>query len=219
MRPSYCALIDTSTHVLLTLSSNVPVILFLNECMPDTLYVFGVNYPKYQHSFPLSSANPDTYPEWAWDHKSRTFSSAHTDVRAEYLRKRSVLATKKRDTISDIMRNLNSARYPVWTGVVFQDTVYMTKKIQAQAFKDAGYPEDSILEYPYVMQYADFANISVQQAADDIIFKAQLDDDLLFKTEMLRLKYFNRVKEISDVKMLPIVLDEFLRECFGVAIK
>ena len=116
------------------------------------------------------------------------------------------------------MKGVSRGRYPVSTGVLFQETVYLTKKAQASAFKEAGYPEDDILEYPYIIQYADFANIPLKQAADDILFKARLDDELLAKTELIRLKYFNAIRSARTVEEVAPIYEAFTRESYRNAL-
>jgi hypothetical protein len=216
---SYSALLDSHTSALLALSSHIPTIVFLNEATADTIHVPGVNHPNYVKSFPLISASPDTYPQWTWDFKSRKFAPTVQEALIADLRARSQLAVGKRDLVNKIVRHINIVRQPVWTEIRVQETVYIAKKIEAQRFKDSGYLEESVTEYPFLLTYADYAGIPLRQAADDILFKAKLCDDLLAKTEVLRLKYFSAVKEAHDPDILPGILDELLRDCYSISIK
>lgn len=110
------------------------------------------------------------------------------------------------------------ARYPVMTGIWQQETVYINKRLQAIAFRDAGYPEDVAPNYPYVLQYADLTGSTLRQAADDIIFKAKLDEDFLAKTELLRLKYFRLVREAEKPEEVAEAYKAFVRESYKNAL-
>lgn len=205
---------DSQTSILLMLSINPSILVLLNEWEGTTRYILGVQYPNYVQSPVLDSMKPEEYTHWTWDSRTRQFIPTRSDIHNESVESRSRLLVAKHDLLYNLIFNLNIARYPVRTGIDFQETVYLTKKMQAQRFKDNGYDESAILEYPYVLQYADHTGIPLRQAAEDILLKASLDDQLLAKTELLRLKYFNLVKGADDPKKLPNMYQEFIRECF-----
>lgn len=211
---TYSALVDSSTNVVLAVSSHVSAIVFLNEFMPDTGHATRVHYPNYPDSLFIASCSPEECPEWTWDRITRTFKTTRPSLINESLRTRARLANAKLNAVSKVITSLSEARYKVRTGIEFQETVYLTKKWQAQRFKDLGYNENSIMEYPYVLQYADFAGITLKQAADDILFKASLDDQHLANTELLRLRYFNKIRDATKPEQLPPIMEEFKRDCF-----
>ena len=93
--------------------------------------------------------------------------------------------------------------------------VYFTKKIQAQDFKDSGYNEALAATYPYVFQYAEIASISPRQAAEDIIRKAQAGETLFVKTELLRLRYFKKIREAKTPQEVGVIHEEFLRDYYA----
>ena len=57
--------------------------------------------------------------------------------------------------------------------------------------------------------------MSFRQAADDILFAARMDDELLVDTESIRIVYFRRIAEIEDETALPGIYDEFAKEMYG----
>lgn len=95
------------------------------------------------------------------------------------------------------------------TTLAFQELIYLSKKVEALRFKDQGYKEEDILDYPYILQYAELANISYKQAADEIIFKSKLSDATLAKTEQMRLKHYRILKEAKTVEDLEEALKNF----------
>jgi hypothetical protein len=214
---AYSALVETSNDVLLTLGTDESPLVLLDEWMSDTYLVAYANFPNYKRRFSLASADPATYPEWVWDRASRMFVRAPSVVRTDEVSRTSRLVVAKQEALKDVIRFLNVARRRVQTGVNFQETVYLIKRQQASAFKDAGYREDNLIQYPYVAQYAEIAGLTLKDAANEILFKATLDDDLLASTERTRILYFNKIREATDPEALPAIVTEFMRESFGNA--
>jgi hypothetical protein len=210
--PTQSILVEYGTYIVLTSRPFYAPIVFLAECLDATIPLHGVNYPNYAQTYPLAQLKPEAYVEWTWNQKGRKFEETKKDLITERVRTRSLVATKKAEAIGIVMASLSRARYAYSSGVLFQETVYLAKELQARAFMDSGYDEAHIMEYPYVIQYADYAGISLKQAADDILFKAKLDTDGLTKTEFLRLKYFNLIKR-AEVAGLPEIRRQFMLDC------
>lgn len=210
--PLDSGLIDTSSQILLSLTYHPAAAIFLSNNMRDTTYVPFVTYPNYRSGAFLTSIKPTEYPQWTWNWKKRAFSPTRDDVITDDIRHRSALAIAKQDVISQIQFSLSAIRNKIGTGVSFQETVYLDKKLQATAFKKEGYPEEKLLEYPYVVQYSDFAGIPLRQAADDMLFAAKLDDELLMKTEVLRLIYSHKIADAKDAAELPSILEDFFSQ-------
>ena len=134
------------------------------------------------------------------------------------LRSRSNLAQAKVDAMTSIISNLTQVRHKVGTGVLLQETVYAVKRAQAKAFKDSEYDETCAGEFSYIVQYADFAKIGMRQAADDILLKAKVGDDSLIKTELLRLRYFNKMRDARNAEEVAEILKKFYTDCYGVSV-
>ena len=120
--------------------------------------------------------------------------------------------------VGNVMRELSFVRGKIWTGVAFQETVYAEKQREAGKFRNAGYREEDIMEYPLIVQYADFAGTSLREAADDILFKAKLDLEHLAKTELLRLRYFKKIREAKDPAELREISMALYRDCYHATI-
>ncbi len=217
---TWYALLDIGTKAVLTISQRQSAMVFLRECTIDTALSNGVNTPRYTHSwihkepFFLARLRPEFYPEWTWDVQSRSFRKTLPELVTPALRARSRLATVKVRTISQMMSQVSMTRQHFQSGVDFQETVYLTKKAQAQQFVQNGYDESDILNIPYVLQYADLKGLSLRQAAEDILFRAKLDDELLARTELLRLTYFEKVKQATNPDDLPRILSAFHTAAF-----
>lgn len=213
------ALVDLPSHRVLAIGSIIPHMTLLQESMPGTQLFFSINHPNYTNSlfrrifFNLLA--PEQYPEWTWEISKRRLVKKGGKPSKE-LSEKSHLAIRKHEIINIIAENLNLVRFKKSTGVFFQDKVYMTKRLQAETFKSSGYNEDTIMEYPYVMQYADYAHLSFKEATEEILLKAKLDDQYFANSELLRLKYSNKLKRAQTIKELETILKEFQSDCFYV---
>ena len=215
----YGALIDSGTGAVLTISPFDTVIGVLHEFTPDSTRATHVNHPNYKRSllhdepFFLARARADEYPSWTWQKAARTFVKTHPDVLTPHLIARSALASAKANALTTVIRKINLARFDLRSGIEMQDLVYLRKHDEARRFKESGYDEDTAHVYPYVLQYADFMAISPKEAAEDILFKARLADDELLKTELLRLRYWKRIRESNDPVEIPAIIKDFRRDC------
>ncbi|MDR3570914.1 MAG: hypothetical protein P4L81_01805 [Candidatus Pacebacteria bacterium] len=219
---AYAALIDSNSNVLLSLNLHLAAIIFVSKCTEDTLPVSAVEDPNYLHRkhfwqkrFPLASLSAVAYPEWRWDFKTRRFYPAQPHLITESMRAKSKLANKKVQAISYIMSNLSAARHTLRTGVEFQETTHLLKRMEALEFKKTAGTDDPF-RFPFVMQYADSAGIAPEQAADDILFKAKMEEDVLIRSEGTRLKYFRAMRNAGTIEEIDALLREFHADHFFV---
>lgn len=214
----YHILVDAS-GVVLACSGSLTVINYLRECASDSSIVFSANTPNYQgwfshRFFQHSVASNERCWQWSWNRKQRRLEPTPEQKRTAQVVKMSRLMGHKENLISRIMTQLDNIPRRALAGLQFQSIIYFAKKLQAQAFRDSGYDEQKALASPYVLQYANHAGISPRQAADDILLKAKFTDDILMKTEMLRLKYFGKVRKAATVGELDAIHQEFVRDFF-----
>ena len=211
--PPHHVLVDFSTNIVLTASPRLFDVVFLMECL-DAREIMNANQPNYQKFFFLLTLDPAQFPEWTWQDSSRTFVKTPFALLTPKIRALSSLATLKKDLVREIVVNINMVRNMLRSDVSLQETVYLAKRMQAEAFKFSGYDEAKILEYPFVLQYAELAGLSYRTAADEILFKSRLADEVLAKSERLRLKYFDAVKKADTPKELEVMRRQFLTEFF-----
>jgi len=220
------ALIDVGTKALLTLHPLITSIIFLEQIMPDTHAIPMANEPNYlrtswfhRHAAsPFNIIRPEDYPTWTWAPAERIFIATRPDVVSESLRARSRLATAKAAAITQVVQDISFLRIQQWNGVMFQDTIYLAKRLQAQACKDAEYDETSATEWPYVAQYAEYIKTSLRVAADEILLKSSFQDEVFSRSENLRIIFFNAIKEAQDPLALPGIAEEARRRCHDNAL-
>lgn len=209
----FSALFDAQTTALIALSQYPYIISFLAKSRTlEAEQAHAVNLPNYRANFTLVNQSYQVFPSWSWDMETRRFSPTPMHLITPELKQRSEMAMRKVVALAEIAYELSVARYPVWRGVLMQEMVYAAKRAQAQHYKD--HPGVDVMHYPYVMQYADFAGLTPHEAANEILFKARLDDDLLLNTEMTRLKYFGLVEVASAAKELDSILKQFRRDIY-----
>ena len=207
----YSALLDETSGALLTLSLERPIIAWLVSNQPDCWPSWGVNRPHYERSFPLAAADPLTFPEWTWIAHKRQFERTPPALLTDRVRYASALAVRKSYALYEFINSISTARNLLWTGVLMQETVHLTKKAQALQYKADGFPEGDRLRYPYVLQYAAAIGIPMKDAALEIIFRAQLDDEVLARTEAIRMKYFGLLKA-AELNTIDALMVEFRSE-------
>ena len=208
----YSILVDSTTLAVLTASYHAPAVVFVSECTMDTAYVSAANVPHADKTLFLIKADPEEYPQWTWNYKERAFFETSAETLTDELRALSRLVTAKMKTVSYMIYRINYRRHKVRTGLDFQESIYLTKQMQAQRLKDSDYDERLITESPYVVQYADAIGIPLEQAADEILLQSKLDHEFLAKTEKVRMQYFTAVKRAKTPQELESILAAFKRE-------
>jgi hypothetical protein len=209
------ALVDTFTQAVLALSAYPSIVSVLAKSQPlEAEQIHAVNWPNYQQKFPLGSVAPQTYPNWKWEGANeRRFVPTAKDLVTPDLQRRSQLAIKKVEVLGRISVELSMLRFPVLRGVLGQELVYAAKRAQAQHYKD--HPKRDVLNYPYVLQYADLSSLTPHQAADEILFKAHLDDEVLLRTEFIRLKYFELINDATKMDDFEPIIKDFRHDAYG----
>ncbi len=208
----YSALIDIETNAVLTVSTNSHAILFLKEAVHNSYAAIGVQFPNYTTHFPILLDKPSAFVEWSWSRHARRLVATDPVRINDVLRERSNVAHVKLQAVLYIIIKLSLARMSAAGGVAHQDAIYLSKKGQAQHFKDAGYVESLLAELPFVEHYAEVSRLTSRQATDEILFKAKLEDERLAKTEYMRLLYFAKLKRAETCEDVARVSEEFLRD-------
>ncbi len=211
--PTRSALIDAATRLVLAVSDSPTEISFLNEAFMDTYHVLNITTPNYPYKLPFD-LDEASYTHWMWNMKDRLFVPTRPDMISPAIRAQSELAVQKMRAVRQIIRSLTHARSRMAPELYAQESIYMTKKMQATEFRASGYDERRLLEFPHVLHYADAAAITPREAADDIIIKAKLRDDQLAKTELMRLTYFSALKKATNTSEIRPLLERFRRETF-----
>lgn len=213
---AYHALLDSKTLIVLTIEKEMAPILFLVERIPSTTYAVFVDIPNYQTSLFglrgsfLGRLPRSLYPHLTWNKSTRRFTNTKYTLITPELRKMSRHMYQKAGVYSLITKRLSTVNNILSTGMSLQERVYSRKREQAQLFKETEGAMHKPSDFFYLQQYADIANISLPEAADDILFKAKLEDEKLSLSEFLRLKFTRQLAAAKDEREIFAVRDRFI---------
>ncbi len=202
-----CAIIDSGNDTLVAIGSHFLALRLISETMTDTVFVPSVKLTRDVEN--IMGSGIRAYPEWSWDNSIRVFKKTNPAIITEDLRERAIFVAKKVAAITHAIVTTNLQRGKIATGLFLQDVIYSEKKKQAQSLKDGNFDKQSMAKAPYVVQYADISRIPLQQAAEEILFRAQLDHEYLAKTEGVRLALFKKIKLAKTSNEIDTILTTY----------
>lgn len=202
-----CVIIEASTRAILCVGT-APSLRLVAESMMDTAVVPGIVPAEAKRMLAIEARS---YPEWSLDKSWRRLRPTLPDLVTEELRARAQLAAQKAYTFRLAMRAVNFARNKVSTGIFLQESVYRDKEREARALREGAFSPELKAQSPLVTQYATHAGLSLEDAADEILLHAQLDRDVLIKTEGMRLDLFKKIRAASTEEELREIQKAYLR--------
>jgi hypothetical protein len=163
----------------------------------------------YQANGDLSTAELESLKArpWEWVYKPSQMSNNLVKTGGTDVMVRSQFLQQKLWAYYDILNLINYARARVSPVVNQQDMVYLEKERQARLVRN-GITEDCQM----VKDYAEFASCTLTQAADQILFKAELARDSYANTERLRMSYLRDLRKCTSVEEIQTVRDRMHRE-------
>jgi hypothetical protein len=204
----YFALLDNQTHTLLVVGKSFQLINFLREYIPESALCSLPSSTKKEEVFFNSLLYSNNCYLLKWDFSKREFIK--NNKISDQLREKSTFSQNKYECLREIASHIEFIRSLFKKTIGYQEIIYLSKKLEAEKFKNNRYPENEILNYPYILQYAEYKEISFKESADAILLKATMGNEMLAKTEILRLNYFNKVKDATSKKDLDDILNQFL---------
>jgi hypothetical protein len=192
----FFALLDGQTYAVLVVSNYIEPLFYLSEFDLDSNLVELKydNYFTYKFYEKLLSASEPFEYRYDKFHK-KLFTNNNLK---EYLKDKSKLIKEKALAIEEVLSRIIFFRQNNHKNLHLQDDIYLYKEIEANNFKNRGYPDDEILDYPFILQYADFKEIDYKTATEEILFKSKLYKGSLARTEELRIQTLKKIKEAKD---------------------
>lgn len=95
-----------------------------------------------------------------------------------------------------------------------QNTIYISKYLEAKEILEKDITEDVLMEYPYVAGYANTKDISLTQAAKEVVLQYQIQSSFLSESESIRIKYTNIVRKETDIANLIPILEDFQTQSY-----
>jgi hypothetical protein len=190
------------------MGTNFQAMNFLKEWVSDSMaFDLPINN-RFDDSVHKSIMESKDFYKYKWNFKLNIFES--NKIIKEDLKQKSALLSEKYNCLINIMHFIEIQRSANKKTLAFQEFIYMSKKNEALTFTKLGYPDNNILEYPYILQYAKYKNINYKEAAKSILFKSKLSEGVLVKTEALRLKYFNLIRTARTVEEVLKIYSDFM---------
>lgn len=219
-RESYFALIDSSTDVLLALSTDGSLIANATTYIPGSICMPHVDKPNYKKSFLwrnpffIASLPEKEYPQWTWSLMKRVFTPTPVQALTKEIQQRSALAVSKIEILEKIRTHINIVREELRSGTYLDETVQHLRKEQALAYSAA---PDSSERFPLVFQWASINHLTPQEAAEDMLLMTKISEEKLIRSEMLYQRHVANVRK-ATLQELPSIYEQFLRECYSNAI-
>ena len=170
-----------------------------------TRYSLNISNPEY---FPLDSTFDKAFLCW-WDHRgevNKWVIKNDNDFTYDELYYHH-LVVEKAAAMDELLNRLNHYRRPNMNSVYMQDDIYFLKYTEALEVKKSN--NVNPFDFPLVNDYAMIAEIDIQQAADDIIFKHNLTRASLANSEALRMRYMRQLKDCQDIQQIRPILNNY----------
>lgn len=90
-----------------------------------------------------------------------------------------------------------------------QDYVYTLKYLEAKEVLERNIVEDNFMNYPFIKNYSDLKNITLQQAAREVMLQNEIERGFLAESEQLRMKYTDIIRKETDIKNLKKIYVDF----------
>lgn len=163
----------------------------------------------YQANGELSTAELESLKArpWEWIYKPSQMNNNLVHVGNKDVMDRSQFLQQKLWAYYDILGLINYARAKVTPVLNQQDLVYLEKERQARQVR-FGITDDCQM----VKDYAEFENCTLAQAAEQILFKAELARDVYANTERLRMSYLRDLRKSTTLQEIQTIKDRMHRE-------
>lgn len=217
MASVYSILIDADTRIVLAGGSRPYGIEFLRTSSPNTTeHIPFVRFPNYAEDFFFRGIPGEEMCQWTWDVRTRLFVPTKSDLLTEVMRDRSLLMRRKYILLCRFVNSLNTIRQSMNTGIYAQSTVHLMKRQEAEKVQQAEREGKKIAgaDYPFVDQYAYLSQISIEQAANDIVFAAKLKQETLLFSERIRMEFFRKIRETQSAEEVADIWKEYISEVY-----
>lgn len=163
----------------------------------------------YQANGDLSTAELESLKArpWEWVYKPSLMTNNLVKAGGEEVKARSQFLQLKLWAYYDVLNLINYARAKVTPVVNQQDLVYLEKERQARLVRN-GVTTDCQM----VIDYAHFNLCTLEQAANQILFKAELTKDVYTNTERLRMLYLRDLRKATTAEEIQTIKDKMHRE-------
>lgn len=123
-----------------------------------------------------------------------------------------ILINQKSALLDEIHMKIDYYRSTGGKSLYGQDQIYFSKYNEAKEIVENNILVDDTMKYPFTSGYSEIMNITLQEAAKQIIFQHENECAMLSGTENLRIRYTNIVRNETDITKLQSILENFNKE-------
>jgi hypothetical protein len=151
---------------------------------------------------------------WGWfdRYKTRTPTAQNFNKFEEYYR--CMLLNEKGSALDRIHIEIALIRNQQYNDMFLQDDIYTQKYIEATTYLATKNAKNTL----FLNSYADMKNITLDQAAEQIINMRMFHLSYLNETETLRMKYTNLILDQTDFFEIQQVVSNFIKEAYEYGI-
>lgn len=197
----YQPLVVDSEYRVLAVTPERKHLLWLVEGECDCQLVLGI------HELNNTDIESLKAKPWEWMYKPSLMANNLVRATGEEVKARSQLLQNKLWAYYEILNIINYARAKISPVVNQQDLVYLEKERQARLVC-AGDVSDCTM----VTDFANIESCTLEQAANQIVFKAELAKDVYTNTERLRMLYLRDLRKCTTKEEIQSLKDKIYRE-------
>lgn len=197
-------LIEKNTYVITGITYNLAAANFMIEKTLGTFFLI----PGFQNRYGFESLT-ESYWDFCFDTNTRRIYKH--DFRAEISAAEYYSSIKnKLKALEEVSRNsqIQKNRYK-GNNNDLTDLILITREQQAKNYL-SGFQDD----FCYVEEYAKGNDMSLDQAAEDIIVRSKLMHKDLARIEGMKYLYFNKIFNCDDMAEIKEIVNQFARECW-----
>ncbi len=127
---------------------------------------------------------------------------------------KSELLSSKSRYLNQLTKVISRARMRIAPSEKYAGLIELRRYEQAIALKEKDFKESDLTKYLFVIQFANIKKIDLVSAANEIIFQYELFESALWKTEEIKLKYFDLISQAKSVSETHQLYQEFIREYY-----
>jgi len=123
-----------------------------------------------------------------------------------------ILINQKSALLDEIHMKIDYYRSTGGKSLYAQEMIYFSKYKEAKEIIENNIVVDTMMKYPFTSGYSEIMDITLQDAARQIIFQHENECAMLSGTENMRIRYTNIIRNETDITKLQYILENFNKE-------
>jgi hypothetical protein len=172
------------------------------------VHKFDIDIGRTFESVPIADKDFDLTRCWEWGYQNGMIIHKGDNLDADLVARYKLILTMCL-AIDYVHKKVRFVHRSVVKDLPLQQTIYLLKKEQAEKVI-AGVTDPIVV--PFVVQWSEIRNITLEQAAKEILFRHTDTMYRLIDAERMRLTYVNKIKSCKDVDNIYDTLESYDKE-------